>query len=594
MKTRYKIRILSSLIVACTAGLLLFNPSQWGSDNAALNACFSARDQSGVIETCAQAIEQEDIYDKERGEAAFQLAMAITSSDAERAIELYTQTTELYPGRTSAFYNRGLIHLGAKSYKLAADDFATVIDRITSKNAAKYSGAYRLRANALEELGEYDKAMADVDRALSFDPNDVRAILTKADILSAQDKFSDALLVLDSAIAAHPKHRYITGLWKDRAWTRTQIGDIDGAFDDLNRALDHGDNSPWTWYWRAKLHARNGDPKTAFADFRKSLEINPNYCRAIRGQKRLIKKLEELAEAAPLMARVTVDSILVEHPEYPKLLHLRFLASSQAGELETALEDINRLIEATEYPDLWFHERALIYKELRQFDLAISDIQRVLENDDVRTEAIAAISQEVAELRQAGLDCAADARLVVSKKLSVLSDSEVILQDFLLTLKTRRDAEDGNWDLVFSSTDQLIEYDPRDARNWIVRGLALAHLERHREAILSYSEALRLIEADEEKSADDDQRYIYALLSRALAHVWLHQFAEAGSDVDSALKAANSEGVKAFQIFLQKTGHYQGPLHGTRDAATTEAMLSCMSDTNCFPGEVPSSFPLHQ
>lgn len=579
MTTPSKIRILSAVILACAAGIILFGPTKKGFENAALRACLEAKDKPTKIETCTTALQQVDTDDTLRGEAAFQLAMVTSSTNEDRAVELYTQTIALYPDRTSAFYNRGLLYQEAKEYALAAADFTTVIERITPENAAKYSGAYRLRAHVFEKQERFSEAMPDVDQALAYDPDDIRAIQIKADILSAQEKYSEALVVLDNAIAEHPGHSSLTHLWKDRAWTNSKLGKIDEAFKDINKALELGDNSAWAWYWRGRLHSQIDDRKAAYADYQRSLAVDPHFCRSIWAVNRWTNALVESAENMPLESRDFIDDLLTEHPEDILLLRGRYLTSLIAGEFETALQDINRVIEVAKYPDVPRFYRARLYKDLGQYDLALADLTLLIERKETQSKIIQQVNQEMTELINAGKKCVAQD--LSSKGMELIGLHRAVLRQKMVV-----HAEVFDWESVIVTLDLMIEDDPDDVGNWRKRGITQQELDRPEDALESYDKAIQLIESGEAEVSSTNNGFANTYDYRGSIHQSQHRVEQASSDFDNALELGDSAFVKAFQLRMQKAGHYEGPLNGNYDKATEDAMKGCASDVHCIDPEL--------
>lgn len=87
-------------------------------------------------------------------------------SKYNKAIELYTSLTKLYPDFGEAFFNMGYINLvHLKTYEVATEYFSKAITA-----SAGYYQAYYNRGYAYEKLGEKDKALKDYKKALSIHP----------------------------------------------------------------------------------------------------------------------------------------------------------------------------------------------------------------------------------------------------------------------------------------------------------------------------------------------------------------------------------------------------------------------------------------
>ena len=73
----------------------------------------------------------------------------------------------------------------------------------TLGNVAKFTE----QAVILNSLGRYDDAIHYLDKALSLDPNNVLALITKGISLDGSGRFSDGMSYLDKALAIDPTNK---------------------------------------------------------------------------------------------------------------------------------------------------------------------------------------------------------------------------------------------------------------------------------------------------------------------------------------------------------------------------------------------------
>ena len=194
----------------------------------------------------------------------------------EKALELYGEAIEIYPNSSDLLYERGRIYYTRKRYDDAEKDFlkATEIDPLKhdaiymlgllslhypnkTKDAIKYldkaltlsdelpyrraraNAAYRMRdkekciedyTNVIERDGgnynahyqrgkcyqfkaEYDSALNDLSKALSFSPNNSFALTSRASVFSKLGQFENAIKDYETLIKSEPSNKgYKTNL----------------------------------------------------------------------------------------------------------------------------------------------------------------------------------------------------------------------------------------------------------------------------------------------------------------------------------------------------------------------------------------------
>lgn len=142
------------------------------------------------------------------------LAIA-TDTHNSRAIDLLVEYGKVnYPvvinGLTKAIdqapsiaiypYLRAVIAQYNNHYKAALADYQSIID----KNLNNYQGIYRSMAECQFAMGQYDEALANVDRALEMDRNAGDAALLRARILRTLGRYDEAKDQAEKAIAMLP------------------------------------------------------------------------------------------------------------------------------------------------------------------------------------------------------------------------------------------------------------------------------------------------------------------------------------------------------------------------------------------------------
>lgn len=187
----------------------------------------------------------------------------------------------------------------------APDDIALIYVRTATFLKPDHIDALLLSAQLLDELGQYDLAVATY-RQVPPDSSDHHAAeLGRAEALRRAAKPDAAIEVLENLSITHPDLPLVHSSLGDLRRQQEAYGDAISAYD---RALSLTDaESPSRWfllYARAISHEREKDWVNAEADFRAALELNPNQPQVLNylGYS-LVERQEKLDEALAMIER---------------------------------------------------------------------------------------------------------------------------------------------------------------------------------------------------------------------------------------------------------------------------------------------------
>ncbi|GLI95693.1 heavy metal translocating P-type ATPase [Methylocystis echinoides] len=212
--------------------------------------------------------------------------------------------------------------------------------------------AYINRGSAYRAKGEFDHAIADLDKALRLSPKSTLALTERAAIYYATGEFDRAIADYRVAIASKPKFamafygrgeayrakgdfdraiadfdvalRLDKGLamaHSGRAKAYRDKGNFDKALADFDEALRLDPKSASTHVDRGVIYQSKGDPDRAIADFNEAIELDPNNvsafvkrANALRGKHELERAKQDLEAALRLnpqlaSAKVALDEV---------------------------------------------------------------------------------------------------------------------------------------------------------------------------------------------------------------------------------------------------------------------------------------------
>lgn len=192
----------------------------------------------------------------------------------------------------------------------AADYYVLLFSRIAQYLRPEHVDALLLSAGLLENLGQYDLAIAVYKAMPADDPAYHAAELGRADALRRSGKDEQAVEVLGQLTRSHG----------DLAVVHSTLGDIlrgkedfAGAITAYNTAIDLSNDTTrarWLLYYsRGIAHERSGDGAASETDFRAALALNPEQPQVLNylGYS-LVEQKRNLDEALDMIERAVAAS----------------------------------------------------------------------------------------------------------------------------------------------------------------------------------------------------------------------------------------------------------------------------------------------
>jgi tetratricopeptide (TPR) repeat protein len=186
----------------------------------------------------------------------------VAKRDFEAAVDRFSKAIQEEPEMLDAYSFRGNAYIDLGQYARALPDLDHVLEKSPGNHAAYYN-----RAIARMALGEKDSALADVDQAIQLSPDESGYYLYRSIVHSLREEYDlglqDAAKVIElgNAKAGHNNRAVIFEKKGDRSsaiaeWTnvlkiepqnatafcrrgllRADAGDREGAVDDLHKGL---------------------------------------------------------------------------------------------------------------------------------------------------------------------------------------------------------------------------------------------------------------------------------------------------------------------------------------------------------------------
>ena len=167
------------------------------------------------------------------------------------------------------------------------------------------------RATILQSDHQFERASADLDRALAREPRHGRALLVRATVLTVQGKYAQARAECPKLFGVVPELYVVVCV----ATVDSLTGKGAPAMASLQRAMNHAGVTPEARAWAAstlgEIAARRGDA-TAEAQFRAALTADPRDLYTIGAYSDWLLDNKRPAEVIPLVRNdARVDGLLL-------------------------------------------------------------------------------------------------------------------------------------------------------------------------------------------------------------------------------------------------------------------------------------------
>jgi tetratricopeptide (TPR) repeat protein len=159
-----------------------------------------------------------------------------------------------------------------------------IINGSTPLSPERLAEAYYNRGAAYFRNGNPERALGDLDRVVSLNPEFVSARVLRGAARAQTGDLDAALVDFTSVLAVRPDDPLVL---VDRARTFAAKGDLGNATKDVSKAIMIDPKFAFAFAVRGALNEAQGRTGEARADFSKALMIDPNLAIARAGLTRL-------------------------------------------------------------------------------------------------------------------------------------------------------------------------------------------------------------------------------------------------------------------------------------------------------------------
>lgn len=421
-------------------------------------------------------------------------------------------------------------------FSRAIEEYSRSIELATTK-AQKAEYLYH-RGVAFYEVENFEKALKDFRKSCKYRPNHSGSWIWKAATCSRIEKWSDAILGLQQAIAVRPsasgKYQKLGKPVAERAivhfGNQIQRGHTEPdsyrqrglayqflcrdaeAIGDYTTALNMEPDDVATLIRRGQSFARSGDHASASADFTHAIQKNESdsearYCRAI----------SRAAEGKMDEARSDVIKAIKTAPQHPRYhILLAEFQQKTGGELVKVIRSLDQAILLDPTDPVTYRRRGSVHAQAQNYLQAVSDFTHSLELYPAQIDVLAQRGQAHLKSEQIGL---------------ALEDFELALthNDKLVKAYSGRAAalvlqKKFEYTLIWLTKAIHRFSEPRElAEIMFARGKVFYQMGRNAPAISDFSAVVELMRSDAKFSAA-------ARYARAIANMHSEKYDKAKKD----------------------------------------------------------------
>ena len=187
------------------------------------------------------------------------------------------------------------------------------------------------------QSGNTDASLADVNKALELDPNYVDALYLRAVLRQKKGDGAGILADYNKIIELAPSGRGVEVVYTNRSMLRLQSKDVNGALEDLDKAISINPRVAEIYNGRAIARLQKGDLDGALADYEKVIELKPSLPSAFLGRGYFRYQKENFDGAVADFSKA-----IELKPDYADAYVDRGMVRGLKGEIDGAIADIKK------------------------------------------------------------------------------------------------------------------------------------------------------------------------------------------------------------------------------------------------------------
>lgn len=266
-------------------------------------------------------------------EALLRLAeLAVSRSEPDKAIELYTQIVRLNPGHATAYYKRGNLLRDREQWETALADYNQAIELNPC-----YANAFCNRGVILAVLNRLQEALDSYEQAIVFNPTDALAHFNRAAVLRDLKRPQDALDSYGQAIAAKPDY---VECHYNRSLLQMEMKQWNAALSSLDAAIAIKPDFAEAYCNRGNVLVELKQHEAALEYFGRAIALKSAYPAALNNRANILYFMRKFSAALE-----SFDKAIELQLDFPEAYIGRGMCLQHLGQYATAIASFNRALE---------------------------------------------------------------------------------------------------------------------------------------------------------------------------------------------------------------------------------------------------------
>jgi tetratricopeptide (TPR) repeat protein len=285
-----------------------------------------------------------------------------------------TQGARADRSKALALYTQQITFFSNPKNKTRQTNGSTVWDNGFENTTTKLANAYSGRGSIYTDLKDYQKALADYNKAIELEPNNARYSF----FYSGRGWLYQTLKQYDKAIADYSKGIELDPnmgmFYFDRGNVYSDLKQYDKAIADYTKTIKLEPNDVSAYSARGLVYEKSKNYQRAIADYTKLIELQPNQSWHYAARARIYNYLEDYAKVI-----ADFSSAIALEPKNDGFYNSRGLAYYFSQDYQKALADFSSAIELLPNNFNYYLERGIVYSSLKDYRNAIADFSSAIE-----------------------------------------------------------------------------------------------------------------------------------------------------------------------------------------------------------------------
>ncbi|MBN2225240.1 MAG: tetratricopeptide repeat protein [Deltaproteobacteria bacterium] len=256
------------------------------------------------------------------------------AKEYEKALECYNEATKIKKNYRPAYQGRAEVYTEEKKYDEAIQEYTNLINI-----DPEYTDGFSGRGLIYFQTKQYEKALADRLSALERSPKYKETFYYGkiGEVYFEMKDYPKAVEAFTAAILHDTDGFFISGAYKNRAYTYLAQGKQKEAIDDFSKVIELDPNNAANYNTRAWTYYEMGQYDKGLPDIDKALKLKPDVAGYLDTRSNIYRGL---------------------------------------GKYSKAMDDINRAIELKPDKSYYYYTRGLNYQAMGEEDKALADLKK--------------------------------------------------------------------------------------------------------------------------------------------------------------------------------------------------------------------------